>query len=107
MIRPRLLLFFLALTGCAPSAWCRSDFQIRCEDTLPKTVSVLSAHQNGYSIDTQVSYRMLTRMGSPAAGGMVLGLTRMNSRVEMGLAGQSCKTRPAATNAWRPRSRWR
>ena len=84
----RFLILLGVLAGLAPSAWCRSDFQVRCENTLPKTVSVLSARQNGYSIDTHVSYRMLTRMGAPGSGDVVLGLTRMNSRVEMGLAGQ-------------------
>ncbi|MES2933343.1 MAG: hypothetical protein V4805_07635 [Pseudomonadota bacterium] len=79
-----------------PCAWARTAFQTRCEDTLPKTISVLSANQNGYSIDTSVSYKMLTRMGSAGTGGFVLGLTKMNSRVEMELSGQVLQDRASA-----------
>jgi hypothetical protein len=80
------------LIACAAAAWpsitwARTDFQVRCEDSIPKTVSVASATQNGYTIDTSVSYRVLTVMNSSVAGANVLGLTRMNSRVEMSVSG--------------------
>jgi hypothetical protein len=74
----------------ANSAFCantpRTAFQIRCEDTIPKTVSVVAARQQGYSIDQSVSYRRLTQMGA-MPNGVVLGLTQMKSRIEMHVSG--------------------
>lgn len=85
-----LLLFplFLASMALSTSAWCRTEFQIRCEDTLPKTVSVVSTQQNGYSVDSSLSYRALTRMSNQrGTQNVVLGLTQMHSRVQIGLTG--------------------
>lgn len=71
-----------------PGAAARTPFQIRCEDTISKTVSVLSAQQNGYSVDNRLSYRALTVMkGAAAPNTYVLGLTRTESRVAIGLDG--------------------
>lgn len=80
-------LFCLLDLSFSATAWGRTAFQIQCEDQLPKTVSVLSTRQSGYTIDNTVSYKTLTRMGNPAsARSVVLGLTQMHSRVQMGLA---------------------
>ncbi|AXA94506.1 hypothetical protein [Massilia sp. YMA4] len=78
------------LAFCAGSAHAaRTPFQIRCEDTISKTISVLSSKQNGYTINTQLSYKMLTAMkGVASRNQFVLGLTRTESRVQVGLAGQ-------------------
>ena len=87
----RLLLLVIAL--CASQAQAapvkRTPFQIRCEDTISKTVSVLSARQNGYTVNTQLSYKQLSAMKTDKmpATGFVLGLTRTESRVQIGLDG--------------------
>ncbi len=66
----------------------RTPFQIRCEDSISKTVSVLSAQQNGYTIDNHLSYRSLTVMkGSARGNSVVLGITRTESKVKIGLSG--------------------
>ncbi len=87
MLRAALL---CCLVFAAQSAYAaaRTPFQIRCEDTISKTISVLSAKQNGYTINTQLSYKMLTAMkGVANNNSYVLGLTRTESRVQIGLAG--------------------
>lgn len=77
-----LALACLLLAGTAQAQ--RTPFQIRCEDQLSKTVSVLTAQQNGYSIDTHLSYRSLTAMKGGVRGNtFVLGLTKTESRVEI------------------------
>lgn len=76
-------------------AWCggaaaaaRTPFQARCEDDISKTVSVLTAQQNGYSIDNHLGYRSLSMMKpSGRANTFVLGLTRTESRVAIALNG--------------------
>jgi hypothetical protein len=78
----------LALAGLAgPSAAAapaRTPFQAQCEDTLDKTISVLTAQQNGYSINTQLSYKALTQMGGPGGrNSYVLGLTKTESRIQL------------------------
>lgn len=83
-----ILLFTLALLF-AHSCWgARTAFQVRCEDSIDKAVSVLTSTQNGYSINHSLSYHSLTAM-KPYAGAnnFVLGLTRTESRVSVGLGG--------------------
>ena len=84
----RLLLIMGVL--CAGSAWgARTAFQIRCEDTIGKTVSILTAKQNGYTVINALSYHTLSEMKSSGhANAFVLGLTKTESRVEIGLKGQ-------------------
>ena len=44
------LLLLLAGLACSCDAWsARTPFQIQCEDTIAKTVSVLVAQENGYT----------------------------------------------------------
>ncbi|WP_342117621.1 hypothetical protein [Pseudoduganella sp. OTU4001] len=87
----RFLLLVAALSaGQAQAAQVkRTPFQIRCEDTISKTVSVLSARQSGYTVNTQLSYKQLSAMKTDKmpATGFVLGLTRTESRVQIGLDG--------------------
>lgn len=87
--RSRDLALACALLAVAAGAQAqRTPFQARCEDELSKTVSVLTAQQNGYSIDTHLSYRALTAMkGGARANTFVLGLTRTESRMAIGLDG--------------------
>jgi len=84
-----LLLAMLLACGSVAQAAERTAFQVRCEDTISKTVSVLSARQNGYSVNTQLSYKALTRMkgGMLPPNGFVLGLTKTESRVQIGVDG--------------------
>lgn len=85
----QLLMLALCLSWCgAVLAAARTPFQIRCEDTISKTLTVLTAPQATYSIDTHLGYRALTAMkGGARANTFVLGLTRTESRVAMGLSG--------------------
>lgn len=86
-----LLLLLLALLFAAQAAHAapaRTAFQVRCEDTITKTLSVFSAKQNGYTINTQLSYKMLTAMkGVARRNEFVLGLTRTESVVQVGAEG--------------------
>ena len=75
------------LLVAAATVQARTPFQVRCEDTISKTVSVLSSQQNGYRIDTTRSYRTLSQMKAGARGSVVLGLTRTESRVSIGVGG--------------------
>jgi len=64
-----------AAAGNAAAA-TRTPFQIRCEDSISKTVSVLSAKSNGYTINNQLPYRALTlKTGSVDGRRETLGLT--------------------------------
>lgn len=75
------------LLGCAAavpgaSAAGRTPFQARCEDSINKSVSILTSEQNGYSVDNHLSYRTLTVMkGAAGPNTYVLGLTKTESRV--------------------------
>jgi hypothetical protein len=87
----KLLLLALALlcASAAASASARTAFQASCEDTLGKTISVLSSRDGGYRIDNSVSYRQLAQMKHPAQpNSYVLGLTRTESRVSIGVGGK-------------------
>jgi len=88
-MRAALLLVLLLLAAHeAAAAPARTPFQVRCEDTISKTVSVFSARQNGYTVNTQLSYKMLTAMkGVASRSDFVLGLTRTESMVRIGIEG--------------------
>jgi hypothetical protein len=87
--RSLLLVGALAANQAQAAQVQRTPFQIRREDTISKTVSVLSARQNGYTVNTQLSYKQLSAMRTEKmpATGYVLGLTRTESRVQIGLDG--------------------
>ena len=87
MMRAAVLLLLL-MAGHGAQAAARTPFQIRCEDTISKTVSVLTAQQNGYSIDTHLPYKALTAMkGVARQNAFVLGLTKTESQIRIALAG--------------------
>ncbi|WP_229261740.1 hypothetical protein [Duganella margarita] len=66
----------LLAAGSVQAAQQRTPFQVRCEDTISKTVSVLSSKQNGFTINNQLPYRALTaRTGSMDNRMQTLGLT--------------------------------
>ncbi|WP_035827824.1 membrane protein [Janthinobacterium sp. RA13] len=82
------IFLLLASASLGAHGAARTPFQVRCEDTISKTVSVLTAQQNGYSIDTHLPYKALTVMkGMARANTWVLGLTKTDSRVAIALAG--------------------
>jgi hypothetical protein len=84
------LLLLLAGLVFSTSAWsARTPFQVRCEDTIGASVAALTARDAGYSINNSMSYKALTRMkGQAGANSFVLGLTRTESRITIGLDGQ-------------------
>lgn len=70
------LAFVCLLAATGVQAAERTPFQVRCEDTIRKSVSVLSARQEGYTINNQLPYRALTaRTGSLDRRMETLGLT--------------------------------
>ncbi|WP_243491558.1 hypothetical protein [Massilia violaceinigra] len=84
--------FALALF-CSHSCWAaRTPFQVRCEDSIDKAVSVLTSAQNGYTINNSVSFHGLTAMKPGGSrNSFVLGLTRTESRMSIGLNGAMLK----------------
>jgi hypothetical protein len=85
-MKPCLLLVLLC--AAAPAS-ARTAFQARCEDTIGQSVSVMSSKQNGYRIDNSYSFHGLSAMkGERAPGSYVLGLTRTESQVRIGIQGR-------------------
>lgn len=84
----KALLAVLALL-CTSNAWAaRTLFQVRCEETMDKPVSVLTTRQSGYTVDNSRSYKSLTAMkGNAPANAFVLGLTRTESRMSISSGG--------------------
>lgn len=81
-------LFALVLLGCLAPANARTAFQARCEDSIAESVSVTSSQQEGYRVDNSYSFHGLSAMkGDRAPGSYVLGLTRTESRVSIGVHG--------------------
>jgi hypothetical protein len=82
------LVVALSLLGACGAASARTAFQARCEDTIGKTVSVLSARDGGYRVDNTLSLRELAQMKRVATpDSYVLGLTRTESRVSVAVGG--------------------
>jgi len=87
--RAPALLLGLALAWVHAPASARTAFQARCEDTIGESVSAMTTRQNGYRVDNTFSYHGLTRLkGERAPGSYVLGLTRAESRVAIGVRGR-------------------
>ena len=85
----KMLLCVLALLSSANSWGARTAFQVRCEDTLGKAVSVMTTRQSGYSIDNTRPFQALTRLkGQAPKNSYVLGLTRTESRVAIDVSGR-------------------
>jgi hypothetical protein len=74
--------------GAGVQAAERTPFQIRCEDTINKTLSVLSVKSNGFSINNEIPYRGLTARTGSAAGNMAtLGLTVTQGQYSASIGG--------------------
>ena len=93
----------LACMLAASVAQARTPFKVRCQDTIGKTVSVLSSQENGYRIDTTRSYRTLTQMKQGARDSIVLGLTRTESRVSIGVGGKMLSDKVSGYECVAPR----
>ena len=84
----KALVALLLLCTLAPAS-ARTAFQARCEDTIGKSVSVMSSKQEGYRVDNSYSFHGLSALkGNRASGSYVLGLTRTESRVSIGIQGR-------------------
>ena len=87
-----LLALLLWVWAIAASAAPRTAFQARCEDTIGKAVSVLTATQNGYTVDNTRSFHTLSAMQKQqSALTHVLGLTKTESRVSIGAGGPTLR----------------
>ena len=97
-----LFLLFLCCADAAQAA--RSLFQMRCEDTMARAVTVLSTQTNGYTIDNTKSFHALTTLkGEAPANAYVLGLTRTQSRLEINLNGSILQDRLSGYECIAPR----
>jgi hypothetical protein len=78
------------LVALAPGpAAARTPFQDRCEGMALAPSASFTARDSGYRIDNSLSYRSLTDMKRPGVrGGVVLGLTRTESRVAIKVDGK-------------------
>ncbi|MDB5748275.1 MAG: hypothetical protein JWP72_3123 [Massilia sp.] len=82
-------LFALLLLCTLAPASARTAFEARCEDSIGKSVSVMSTKQDGYRVDNGYSFHGLSALkGRRAPGSYVLGLTRTESRVTVGIQGR-------------------
>jgi hypothetical protein len=90
-MRPLILLMIL-VSGmlCGTSAWsARSQLQASCEAMSSGEMFTLTSRDAGYTVNNNLSYKLLTRLKGPdTARGYVLGLTRTESRIEIGLSAQ-------------------
>ncbi|MET0981117.1 MAG: hypothetical protein ABWY02_03390 [Telluria sp.] len=85
----RIWLLALVLLSILAPASARTAFQARCEDTIGESVSVIASKQGGYRVDNSHSFHGLDALkGSRAPGSHVLGLTRTEARVTVGLHGR-------------------
>ncbi|MFP5393905.1 MAG: hypothetical protein ACLGI6_20565 [Gammaproteobacteria bacterium] len=91
---------------CFGTAAARTAFQVRCEETIDRTVSTLITRQNGYTIDNSRSFRVLTAMKAPGTpNSYVLGLTRTESRVSVNLDGRILQDRASGYECVAPQIR--
>ena len=81
------LIAVAATTATANGAAAATAFQTRCEETIGTTVARLEVQDNGWSVDNSRSFRSLTAMKGQGHG-YVLGLTRTESRIVIGLEGK-------------------
>jgi len=85
------LLMVVAVLGdpTPASAAGRTPFQASCEDTIGKSVSSMTSTNEGYRVDNTYSFHGLSALkGNRTPGSYVLGLTRTESRVTIGVRGR-------------------
>ncbi|MDN4054460.1 hypothetical protein QPK32_15365 [Massilia sp. YIM B02763] len=82
------LLLGWALIASAGSCAARSAFQQRCEEAAGRAGATFSSRDTGYRVDNSLSWRALTQLKRTAVrNGLVLGLTRAESRVSVKVDG--------------------
>ncbi|MYM66473.1 hypothetical protein GTP45_06435 [Pseudoduganella sp. FT55W] len=82
----------------------RTPFQIRCEDSISKTVSVLSSKQNGFTINNQLPYRALTaKAGNMDNRMQTLGLTVTKGLYKVKLDGPVLQDPPSGYECIAPK----
>ncbi|WP_296950234.1 hypothetical protein [uncultured Massilia sp.] len=86
---PLLLLLLPPAGGAAapPPAPARTPFQARCEEAALGARAGFSSRAEGYRVDNGLSWRTLTTMKRGVGNGLVLGLTRAESRVSVRVDG--------------------
>lgn len=106
MNRRRLLWTLAGLAACAwPGiAAARTAFQARCEEASLNASASFLTRESGYRIDNTQPYRQLTQIKRPnVTNGVVLGLTRTESRVAIQVAGTALQDADSATECVIPR----
>ncbi|MGZ3272093.1 MAG: hypothetical protein ACXU71_14100 [Croceibacterium sp.] len=102
---PRWLPLWLLL-ACGQAA-AGTPIQARCEagfDGANRRPAVsVEAHDTGYRVDNSLSYRALTRLKRERAGEYVLGLTRAESRVAIGVEGSIASDPDSGMECMAPR----
>lgn len=102
--RLRLVLSGLALLAAYGGAAARTPFEARCEDAARGATTTITTREQGWRIDNTVSYRQLTQMKrTGVAGGIVLGLTRTESRVAVQVDGALIASPDVAVECVAPR----
>jgi hypothetical protein len=97
-------LLWLVLALLCSDAKARTDFESRCEETLGGRPPLVATHDNGYRIDNSLPLSTLTSMKNAAPpGSFVLGLTRAESRVVIGVASQQLTDPGTNTECIAPR----
>jgi hypothetical protein len=85
-------LLALSLLTCGGAAGARTPFQARCDAAAAGATATFATHASGYRVDNSLSWRTLTRMRRPGGpAGLVLGLTRTESRVSVRVDGALLK----------------
>ncbi len=75
------------LLAWAGAAAARTPFQARCDEAALGARTVFSSRDSGYRIDNSLSWRTLTTLKPGIGNGLVLGLTRTESRVSIRVDG--------------------
>lgn len=105
----RLIRMGVLAAGLLGAAWPtaaqqRTPFQAKCEDTIGQSISVLSAQQQGYRVDTTRSFYDLTRLkGQSRANEWVLGLTHTDARIDIKAGGRMLQDRASGYECIMPR----
>jgi hypothetical protein len=93
-----------ALVAVCGLASARTAFEAGCEDAARAAGATFSTRESGWRVDNTLSYRDLTRMKRPGVpGGVVLGLTRTESRVAIQVDGTLLASPDGALECVMPR----
>ena len=95
------MLALLLMLGACDS----NRFQTRCQQLMTSQyAAVVTSRQNGYKVDNSRSFRILSAMHGPAnVDAFVLGLTKTESRMEVGMTGQIMQDPMSTTECVAPK----